>query len=55
LPALPAYPQPPALTWNACEHGVYLEEEGAINLRDWVIAEQAWKEAVEEIWEMFKP
>jgi hypothetical protein len=55
LPALPAYPQRPAITWAACEQGVYLEEDGAARLRDWLVEEQAWQEAIEEIWNTFQP
>jgi hypothetical protein len=55
LPALPAYPARPEISWQAGAESVALPFADAIQLRDWLVQEQAWKEAIEEIWTIFQP
>jgi hypothetical protein len=52
LPALPAYPARPEITWQANVDGVALPFEHALQLRDWLINEQAWKESVTQVWKI---
>ena len=55
LPELPAYPERPALTWQASSAQVGLDINQAIQLRDWLILEDAWRQSVREIWGINNP
>lgn len=54
MPALPAYPERPCLNWQGLGPRVALSLGDAVLLRDWLVAEQAWRESVVEVWGIYE-
>ncbi|MDR1398266.1 MAG: hypothetical protein LBJ14_11135 [Desulfarculales bacterium] len=55
LPVMPAYPARPEITWQGTAAGVALGFDDALQLRDWLVNEDAWRESVTEIWTILNP